>query len=253
MTKKQSRSKPASTLDSGYQEEIQKAALRVGEKTDLNIAWLFRFCEMDLATLSQGALLDLGYELNYLGDFRFFSIPTDKMSEPTAFSMHDWDGNMRMYGLMDEHHLSRALFENIKVRPRMKHPSLAQMKQLQEFIYGHIVNLVRWKCFALDLPQLSVHFRPTKMRDAVRIVRVANSPQDLCRHNFIYLLASGVGRIRCCPECEGVFFADRTNKVSCSSKCQNTAAVRRIRQKVKSSKRTTEKKSIQRKSKIGGA
>jgi len=231
MTKKQLAPKQIAALDNAYQEEMNKAALRIGQNTASRIAWLLRFAQFDLNALSQGELLDLGYELNYLGDFRFLtSGGAEEPSEPAAFVMFDWDWNYRLTGIVDDNHLVKLLTKGIIVRPRMNHPSLAQIKQLQEFIIGHIKNLVRKERSELELPQISVFFSGSKKFDTVRVIRVAKSPQDLCTHNLVFLLVSGAHRIRRCPECQKIFFADRKNKMSCSARCQNTAAVRRLRQ-----------------------
>lgn len=240
MTKKQPAHKQTAALDNAYQKEINKAALRIGQNTPSRIAWLLRFGQFDLDALSQGELIDLGHELNYLGDFRFLANETEEASEPTAYSMHDWDGHPRFIGTIASNYLNKIINKGQKVRPTMNRPSLDQIKQLQEFVLGHIINLVRLKLFALELPQIGVCFIPSKRLDAVRVFRVANSPQDLCTHNLAYLLASGAHRIRRCPNCQKVFFADRKNKLHCSSKCQNTAAVKRLRQAASDNKRKKE-------------
>lgn len=52
------------------------------------------------------------------------------------------------------------------------------------------------------------------------------------------------GLVNCCPECNELFLADRTNKVFCTIKCQNVVTSRRFREKQKTEKSKRKKKRV---------
>ncbi len=230
MTKKQANPKKTTAFDQAYQEELDKAALRIGQDTFEGLAWLIQFAQSDLDALSQGALIDLGYELNCLADFRYTTRDNEGPFGDFGISLHDWEGHTRFKGKVGATNLAQVITDERPVRPKMNSPSVDQIKHLQQSVTGLIVELLQEGTFSLELPPIALHAFTDKELDYVGLLTIAECPLDLFTHNLAFLLVKGASRIRRCPECQRIFAADRKNKMSCSVRCQNTAAVRRLRQ-----------------------
>ena len=70
MTQKRASPKQTAARERAYEEELTKAFSRIGIDSFEATAWLVQFAQTSIDSLSQGELMDLGYELNYLADFR---------------------------------------------------------------------------------------------------------------------------------------------------------------------------------------
>ena len=226
----QKRASKTAALERAYKEELEKAFFRIGKTSFEATAWLVRFAQTSIDSLSQGELMDLGYELNVLGDFRLIT------GEPPywgiAASEKDWGGRRRFEGEGVGKIFSQIALDK-HYRPPMDHPSLEQIKELQQVIAGLLAARLERSAFHLTLPPLDIiaNFPKDSIVSAV-VLTFADSPQILFKHNVALLLLKHASQVRRCPNpnCQQIFFADRKNKMHCSSRCQNTAAVRRLRQ-----------------------
>ena len=235
MTKKQRGTKTPKNFDPKYQEEIEKAGARIGKDNFAGMDWLLRFIQTDLNAMSQGELMDLGFELNRLADFQY----SDGM-EALGLSEYDWKGNNRFQKDSDALTLAQVVLES-NIRPPMEPPSISQIKELQNVGKTAVDQFLESGCFGLTLPSTRVvAYSMENIGDG--IFTMVDQPKDLFVHNIFLLLAYGFPRIRRCPTCQTIFFADRKNKKSCSVRCQNTAAVRRIRQEASALKGSHRKK-----------
>lgn len=232
MTRNQSKEN-LSPRDDAYQAEIEKAAQRIGRTNSEAIDWLVQFAKTDLTALSQGELINLGYEMNCLSDFLYGS-GTENFIGNLGISKKDWEGHDRFQkkpGNFEFSEIITALMtEQRPVHPAMAHPSLDQIKNLQTLVSELVSEILVDKNFCMELPKIKLQAFPFQDEDSVLTIIIADSPEDIFLHNIALLLVAGASRIRRCPECETIFFADRKNKFSCSTRCQNTAAVRRMRQ-----------------------
>jgi ribosomal protein S27AE len=225
-------------LERVYKEELEKAFPRIGETSFEATAWLVRFAKAPIDSLSQGALMDLGWEINYLADFRL--ITGELPYWGIAASEKDWAGRRRFEGEGVEESLSRIVLGEF-YRPPMGPPTLNQIKSLQQFVAKLLADRMENDSFHLTLPSLDIiaAFPKDAILSAV-VLTFAGSPQLLFKHNVASLLLKHAQRIRRCPKCQKTFFADRKNKLYCTSKCQNTAAVKRLRQAASDNKRKKE-------------
>jgi hypothetical protein len=240
----QKRASKTAALERAYDDELKMAAFRIGKDSFESAAWLVQFAQTPIDALSQGALIDLGYDLNYLADFRL--ITGELPYWGVATTEKDWDGRRRFEGEGKEDNLKPILLGE-RYRPPMDRPSLDQCKSLQNFVAGLIAGRLERSSFYLELPPLTVVAvfpkDPITSTSVIMAITLAESPRILFTHNVAYLLFKHAARIRQCPNCQRIFFADRKNKMHCSSKCQNTAAVKRLRQEASDlkSKRDAEK------------
>lgn len=231
----QKRESKAAVPDRAYEEELEKASSRIGTDSFKATAWLVRFAQTPIDSLSQGALMDLGWELNYLADFRLTTWELPYCG--VAASEKDWKGRRRFEGEGVEKILNQMAFSE-RYRPPMDHPTLDQIKSLQQRVAGLLADRMENNSFHMTLPSLDIIAAFPKDAISGVVLTFANAPQLLFQHNVGLLLLKHAHRIRRCPNpnCQRIFFADRKNKQHCSSKCQNTAAVKRLRQAASDSK-----------------
>ncbi len=233
MTPKRASPKQTAARERAYEEELTKAFSRIGRDSFEATAWLVQFAQTSIDSLSQGELMDLGYELNYLADFRL--IPGETSYWGRAASDKDWGGRKRFEGEGYAKSLNKIVLGELS-RPPMDHPSLDQIKSLQQFVAELLAGRLKWSSFRLELPPLTVIAVfpkvPRTPTSTTMVLTLADSPRYLFTHNVALLLLKHAYHIRRCPNpsCQRIFFADRKNKMHCSSRCQNTAAVRRLRQ-----------------------
>ncbi len=231
MTQKRASPKETAARERAYEEELTKAFSRIGRDSFEATAWLVQFAQTSIDSLSQGELMDLGYELNYLADFRL--IAGEAPYWGIAASEKDWNRRRRFEG---EGSLKQLVLDEGYCRPPMDHPSLDQIKGLQRFVAGLLAARLERSTFHLALPPLDVIAAfpkdPMTSTSITVVLSLAHAPQFLFKHNVAFLLLKHASHIRRCPNpnCQRIFFADRKNKMHCSSRCQNTAAVRRLRQ-----------------------
>lgn len=227
MTKKRVSVTKPGRFDRAYQEEIEKAAGRVGKNILECLAWLLRFTQTNLNEISRGEFIDLGYELNCLADFYYCARGYGGPFGAVGLSCCDWNGHSRFKA--DALALTQAILTERAFRPPMNPPSIDQIKGLQQYSAGLVTEWLQGKCLNLELSEVTVIMGHCEDADCPVVTRLADHPEDLFKHNTAFFLANGASRIRRCPECQQVFLADRKNKKSCSARCQNTAAVRRLR------------------------
>jgi hypothetical protein len=166
-----------------------------------------------------------------LADFRYTTKKTGELLGSIKFSLQDWEGRQRFRGKSGEIDLAEIVAAgNHPGCPPMNRPSLDQIKDLQQSVIKPLSDLLQSGGFGLELPQVFVNAFTDKESDVVMVFTKGDRPQDLFAYNLTFLLIKGACRIRRCPECQRIFAADRKNKMSCSARCQNTAAVRRLRQ-----------------------
>ncbi len=241
MTQKRASPKQTATLERTYEKELEKASLRIKANT---AAWLVRFSQTPLDSLSQGELIDLGYELNCLADFRVYAGGYQWPYGGFGIALRDWKGRMRFQGKSSGKEIMQVILKGNFSRPPMDHPSLDQINHLQQFVAELITASLQEGHFSVELPPIEVlvinedliFVEPSEEGRKIPVLSFADCPKDLFTHNVTLLLIHPAARIRRCPNCQKVFFADRKNKLHCSSKCQNTAAVKRLRQSASDSK-----------------
>jgi len=91
---------------------------------------------------------------------------------------------------------------------------------------------------SMELPSFSTYLliNKVRIRSKLLVVYIAELPQDLFKHNALIMVANLQNQFGRCPECEDIFISQRKDQQFCSSRCQNTAAVRRLRQSASDSK-----------------
>ena len=242
MTQKRASSKKMAALHRANNEaELEKAYLRIAANA---ADWLVRFSQTSIDSLSQGAIIDLGYELNCLADFRVYAGGYQWPYGGFGIALRDWKGRMRFQGKSSGKEIMQVILKGNFSRPPMDHPSLDQIKHLQQFVAELITTSLQEGHFSVELPPIEVlvinedliFVEPDEDGPGIPVHSFAAFPKDLFTHNVTLLLIHPAARIRRCPNCQQIFFADRKNKLHCSSKCQNTAAVKRLRQSASDSK-----------------
>ncbi len=231
MTRKDEDSKN-SKEESAYQDQLSLAHARIGHTVNQATEWLLRFTQLELSLLSEGAVVDLGYELNCVGDFLFATSPEDA---EIRFSSLDWEGKERF---TKKHlkesplgYLTELFADSPGRRPPMNRPTPETINRLQRFVKEQLEHLLEKKSVAVILPP-PIHIQAVAVPSSnfIGVVSVATTPKDIFIHNAIILLFRCAAMIRQCPECRKHFLADRSNKMNCSVLCQNRAAVRKLRQ-----------------------
>jgi len=115
-------------------------------------------------------------------------------------------------------------------------PTLAQLKKLQRFVGELMENIFQVRGgkgrLSMELPSFSTYLLISKdrIRSKLFMLYIAELPQDLFTNNALIMVANLQNQFGRCPECEGIFLSQRKDQQFCSSRCQNTAAVRRLRQ-----------------------
>jgi len=153
MTKKQASPKQTAARERAYEEELTKASSRIGRDSFEATAWLVQFAQTSIDSLSEGELIDLGYELNYLADFRL--TPGEASNWGIAVSENDWNGHRRFGGEGGVESLKQIFFGG-RSRPPMDHPSLDRIKRLQQFIAKLLAVRLEESAFKFELPSLTV-------------------------------------------------------------------------------------------------
>lgn len=214
------------TTYENYWVELDKACSRIGGNSFDVTRWLVQFSQASINSLSQGELLNLRYEISAMTFFRFS--PRDDLWIPfgAGNSLKDWQG--RLTGTSPPEEIA-SLLKNKLYRMCKGHPSLEQIKELQQFVGGILSSLLNKNQVTLEIPSVQVHAFPDRLSDDVYIVTIGDNPEVLFIYNITWMLIYFGHRIRQCPMCNLIFLADRKNKTFCSSRCQNTYAVRRLR------------------------
>lgn len=234
MTRKQENEKK-SVEEIAYGAQLNKAHERIGQTVPQAIEWLLSFAQTDIASLSEGALIDLGYELNVLGDFRLTTNQPGEGVPDFALTVQDWEGRPRfqkkVLGEPVVDYLLKIFLEEPNRRSPMNRPSPKQVDHLQRLVIDQFATVVENRFLYLSLPP-PFHIQVLGFLDPnlLGVLTLFNNPEHLFIHNAALLFVHAAPRIRPCPECKRLFLADRKNKMHCSPRCQNTAAVRRLRQ-----------------------
>ncbi|MGP0594200.1 hypothetical protein ACTRXD_16905 [Nitrospira sp. T9] len=234
MTRKQENEK-ISVEEIAYGAQLNKAHERIGQTVPQAIEWLLSFAQTDIASLSEGALIDLGYELNVLGDFRLTTSRPEEDIPDFGLSIQDWEGRNRLQkkvlGEPVVDYLLKIFLDDPQRRSPMNRPNLVQVKHLQQSVVEYLTQIVGKEFLYVTLPtpyRVQVLMFPT--HNILGTLSLFTRPEDLFIINATLLLVHAAPRIRRCPECQKLFLADRKNKMHCSPRCQNTSAVRRLRQ-----------------------
>lgn len=234
MTRKQENEKK-SVEEIAYGEQLNKAHERIGQTVPQAIEWLLCFAQTAIASLSEGALIDLGYELNVLGDFRLTTRRPEEDIPDFGLSIQDWEGRHRLQkkvtGEPVADYLGTIFLEDPQRRSPMNRPTPEKTKHLQQIVIEHLTQVVEEKLLYISLPPpIRVQVLMFPDYNILGTLSLFKNPEDLFIYNAALLLVHAAPLIRRCPECQRLFLADRKNKLNCSPRCQNTAAVRRLRQ-----------------------
>lgn len=187
-------------------EELNAAIDRMKPGGDGVMRWLLEFSQKDLSKISEGDWMNLRVE----------------------FIIFQLAGGAKP--LFDD-----RLPDLFKPEMKMFLRSANDIESWQEVLRGYIDLIIKKSHFTLPIPQMSISFVPPTLYyskdDSWFSLTLALDLDSLTTCNFALaaLLKKYTHLIRCCPECNKFFLADRKNQSFCSAKHQGYAAVRKYR------------------------
>lgn len=216
--------------------ERQKAKKRLGATPSHYLAWLIRFVQVDLDTLSAGQLSDLGWEfvtlesLDVLGTL-FGGMKSANGTKKAPLLLEDGMGQLIREKPADPKELHQV---QDALRPRVN-----------EFLSNHQTSL-EFSSLTLTIESLVPFFTNDPKAAFAYPCRLGLTVTEKDEWNLklIFLLAHLGHEVRQCRECSTIFVAERKDQFFCTRRCVSRSAQREFqkRKREKLTTKTTPKK-----------
>jgi hypothetical protein len=225
-----------------FHPELWKALRRIRKREDLGIdaqvaTWFLDFIQRDLNELSSGQWLDLQYEVSCLSHIQWVSFGMWHL----ACVATGWDGKPDLSESKMEKEFRWLFFkegenagEQLSTRLIPLHPTLPSpevIRALQEKTRAFLEEV--WgspsekRAVSFEIPALHGRLVVRPESDQTIVLGYAPDPQTVFGCNLVGIVMATAVRLRRCRECNRWFYADRSNKFYCETRCQSRAGTRR--------------------------
>ena len=191
-----------------FHGEMKKARERILASADGEVGWLLKFIQTDLDTLTASEWTVLAFEIasfvDDVGVRRGAEIATEAGWSVRALPGEGFRGTL---------------------------PSRGEAKEIQAMVLGSLEKLWKNAVAAFTFPQFTI-IVTLPIEDARKgsvFVATKRKVKEF-EYRFAHLLMDYSGRIRRCPECQGIYLAIRVDQIYCGPRCQTRVATRKWRE-----------------------
>lgn len=192
-----------------FYSEMKKARERILSTTDGEVGWLLKFIQTDVEALTPSEWMVLAFEVaSFVDDIA--NRRGDEIATEGGWSVQSAPGE-KFCGTI---------------------PSRGEAREIQTMALRSLEDLWEKAVAAFTFPQFTILVTLPGV-DHERRGRVFVATKRKVKefeYRFAHLLVENSGRIRRCPECQGIYLAIRFDQKYCGPRCQTRIATRKWRE-----------------------